>query len=157
MRSGEAGASGILVRMRALSPAFLAFLAACASAPPTNAPSAASNPPHFEDAVSSADAGAAPVADPEPEPEPHRPRPPVEVINLCHDVALLAYGEPPNFKTESLGRFLGDASGSAARERDGTLPVTLVDDKGNALAKVLVSRRMKKLEIGRSCRTLYAH
>jgi hypothetical protein len=78
-------------------------------------------------------------------------------VNLCHDVALLAYGEPPNFKTESLGRFMSEASGSAPRERDGTLTVTLVDDKGNVLAKVTVTRHMKKLEIGRSCRTLYAH
>jgi len=132
----------------------LAFVASCASAPP-----AATTPtPPASSSAAATDAGAspAPSASAEPE-EPHRPRPPIDVTNLCHDVALLAYGEPPNFKTESLGRFMGDATGTAARERDGTLAVTLVDDKGNVLAKVSITRHMKKLEIGRSCRTLYAH
>ena len=98
-----------------------------------------------------------PAPTPTPTPTPLRELPPVEVQNLCQEVAVLAYGEPPNLKPESLDRFVGGGNGSAARGRDGTLPVTLVDDKGNALSKVHVSRRMKKLEIGRSCRTLYAH
>jgi hypothetical protein len=138
--------------MRAISLLGLAVVTSCASAPPT-----ATAPPVASEAPVVADAGPAPVATQEPEAEPKRQRPPVEVVNLCHDVALLAYGEPPNFKTESLGRFMADATGTAPRERDGTLAVTLVDDKGNALAKVSVSRHMKKLEIGRSCRTLFAH
>jgi hypothetical protein len=140
--------------LASLAPSGLVLATSCASAPP-----AAPTPPPAAtvDAPLAVDAGAAAVATAEPEAEPHRPRPPIEVSNLCHDVALLAYGEPPNFKAESLGRFMGDANGTAARERDGTLAVTLVDDKGNVLAKVNVTRHMKKLEIGRSCRTLYAH
>ena len=61
-------------------------------------------------------------------------------------------------KEDALGHFVGDGGeGRVPRERDGTLPVALVDDKGAVLATVTVSRRMSKLEIGRSCRTLYAH
>ena len=129
----------------------LALCLSCGSAPPPPAPAPA---PTASASAPVASASAAPTADPEPE---KRQLPPVEVINQCHDVALLAYGEPPDVKPESLGRFMADATGAAARERDGTLPVALVDDKGNVLSKVTISRRMKKLEIGRSCRTLYAH
>jgi hypothetical protein len=94
----------------------------------------------------------------EPEPPPKRPPPPVAIVNQCHDVAALAYGEPPNMHPASIARFDGDGGeGTALRERDGTLAVTLVDDKGNPLAVVHVSRHMKRVEIGRSCRTLHAH
>ncbi len=137
--------------------ALLTLAPLVASCGPPPAPPLAPDPPGVRaGAEASGDAGDAPPAEPA-EAEPHRPRPPIEVVNLCHDVALLAYGEPPNFKADSLGRFLGDAGGTVARERDGNLAVTLVDDKGSVLAKVFVTRRMKKLEVGRSCRTLYAH
>jgi hypothetical protein len=127
----------------------LLFLAACGSTPPPPP-----QPPP-EPAPSAATPATA-SAEPEPEPPPSRPLPDVNIINLCHDVALLAYGTPPNMK--DLGRFTGDGGeGKAPRERDGNLAVALVDDKGTVLATVLVTRRMKKLEIGRSCRTLYAH
>jgi hypothetical protein len=82
----------------------------------------------------------------------------VHIVNQCHEVAILAYGDPPNMKPGDLGRLVGDGGeGRAPRERDGTLPVALVTEKGEVLAQVRVSRRMKRLEIGRSCRTLYAH
>jgi hypothetical protein len=133
--------------MRAL---ILLCVVACGSAP---AP-----PPQPPEQPAAPPAPAAPSASPEPEPEPppSRPLPAVEILNLCHDVAILAYGDPPNMKDP--GRFIGDGGeGKAPRERDGTLPVALVDNKGTVLATVVVTRRMKKLEIGRSCRTLYAH
>jgi hypothetical protein len=148
--------------MRALSLGLvglgLSILASCGPSVPPPAPQPPTSTPPAVD--SAADAGAAAAAAAEPEPadtEPKRQRPPVEIVNLCHDVAILAYGAPPNFKAESLGRFMSEATGSAPRERDGTLAVTLVDEKGAVLSQVTVSRRMKKLEIGRSCRTLYAH
>jgi hypothetical protein len=130
----------------------LVLLAACGASPPpaqklpeTATPVSSAAPPATGASTSAA-----------PEPPPQRALPDVDVINLCHDVALLAYGEPPNMK--DLGRFIGDGGeGKAPRERDGTLAVALVDDKGTTLANVVVTRRMKKLEIGRSCRTLYAH
>lgn len=145
--------------MRALSFAGLlglglSIVAACGPSVPPPAPPTVTPPAVTESAT---DAGAVTAADPEPDTEPKRQRPPVEIINLCKEVAILAYGAPPNFKADNLGRFLGEASGSAPRERDGTLAVTLVDEKGAVLSQVTVSRRMKKLEIGRSCRTLYAH
>jgi hypothetical protein len=129
-----------------------ALLAGCASSPPSPPPAPSTPPPP------AAPSTAASAAQPDPEPEPKKQLPNVQIVNLCKDVAVLAYGEPPNMKPDALGRFAGDGNeGSVPRERDGTLAVTLVDDQGNALSKVTVSRRMKKLEIGRSCRTLYAH
>jgi hypothetical protein len=90
--------------------------------------------------------------------EPKKALPPLAVTNQCHDVALLAYGDPPNMKPDALGRFMGDgAEGAVPRVNDGPLTVTLVDDKGTSFAVVHVTRHMRKLEIGRSCRTLYAH
>jgi hypothetical protein len=129
----------------------LALATACGGTPPP-APAASPPPP-------SANAPPAETAAPaQPEPPPSRPLPDVQILNLCHDVALLAYGTPPNMKEDALGRFPGDGGeGKAPRERDGTLQVTLVDAKGSVLAEVQVTRRMKKVEIGRSCRTLYAH
>jgi hypothetical protein len=138
----------MIAPMRALTFFFLA--AACGSTPPPPPQPPDTTPPAPPASVASAPASA------EPEPPPSRPLPDVDILNQCHDVAYLAYGEPPNMK--DLGRFVGDGGeGRAPRERDGTLAVSLVDDKGQVFAKVVVTRRMKKLEIGRSCRTLYAH
>jgi hypothetical protein len=135
--------------MIAVMRALLVLLAAAAFACGSSPPPAPANPPPAPSQTS---------APAEPEPPPSRPLPSVEIKNLCHTVAILAYGSPPNMKEDSLARFIGDGGeGRAPRERDGSLPVTLVDEKGTVLASVTVSRRMTKLEIGRSCRTLYAH
>jgi hypothetical protein len=43
------------------------------------------------------------------------------------------------------------------RRADGSQTVFLLDDQGEPIAKVSVTRHMKTVAVGRSCRTMDAH
>jgi hypothetical protein len=141
------------VSWRALALWFLAMTAAetgcgCGSSPP---PAPAAPPP-------SRPATATEIA-PDPEPEepaqPSRPRPPIDIKNDCGDVVGLFYGDPP--KDGPTVRVAAGGTEKGPRNPDGSLVIWIVDEKGFGLANVHVTKRMKRVEIGRSCRTLYAH
>ena len=83
-----------------------------------------------------------------------RERPPIDIKNECGDVVGLSFGAEAHNATMRLG--VG-GSDKIARDPDGGLSVWLVDEKGFGLAHVAVTKRMKQVEVGRSCRTLYAH
>lgn len=119
--------------------------AACAS--PPNAP-----PPVVAATIEPAQ------TDPEPAPGPGRtkaPRP-LEIRNDCHEPVIVLYGNVLGASSPH-AVIPGETSSNATRDPDGTLTVWIVDDKDAGLATVQVSRRMRKVEIGKSCRTLYAH
>ncbi len=131
----------------------LAFvLAACGNRPESQAPAAspASGAPPAESAAS-----AAPVASAEPA-EPPKKRKPFELTNACTDVATVVLGEDP--KAADAGKRTVAPSGTIELPRDaeGNQTVHLLDANGEPLVKVHVTRGMKRVEIGRSCRTLDA-
>lgn len=133
----------------------LAFvLAACGNSPESQTPSSASASPAASAAPPTA-ASATTTASAEPA-EPPKKRKPFELYNACSDVATIVLGEDP--KAADAGKRTVAPSGSLElpRDNDGNQTVHLLDAKGEPLVKVHVTRGMKRVEIGRSCRTLDA-
>lgn len=126
-------------------------LACGGGAPPPKAPETAA-PPSPEPAPSGAPA---PSASEEPA-APKKKHRPYEITNNCADVVTLVLGDEP--KTAPRGRLTLAASSTieGPRGEDGTETLWLVDDKGEPLINVHVTRPIKKVTIGRSCRTMDA-
>jgi len=89
--------------------------------------------------------------------EHHRQRKPFPIHSSCSDVVTIVFGEDP--KAQGAGRRTVAPSSAidGPRDADGKQTVWLLDDKGEPTVKVHITRGMKQLEIGRSCRTLDAH
>ncbi len=128
---------------------FVTVALGCASAPPKPLPP--SPPPAFAPAEPLGselpDAGAA---------APAKPPRPLEIRSECHEPVSVFYGKTPG-GPGTRAVIEGEATVSATRDADGTLTVWITDEKGDGLASVQVSRRMRRVDIGGSCRTLYAH
>jgi hypothetical protein len=97
----------------------------------------------------------APAAAPEPAPEPKK-RKPFEVYSACAEAVSVVFAEDP--KSAGAGKRAIAPSGTieGPRNADGNQTVWLLDAKDEPLVKVNVTRGMKRVEIGRSCRTLDA-
>jgi hypothetical protein len=120
---------------------------------PAGPAAAMSVPPAASAAPSSAPPSS---AAPEPAPEPGHRKKPFEIYNSCPDVVTVVFGEDPK-KFGAGSRTVAASSGiEGPREADGTQWVWLLDGKGEPLIKVHVTKGMKKVEVGRSCRTLDA-
>jgi hypothetical protein len=100
-------------------------------------------PPHAEEASTDGD---------------RRPpvTPNVEIHNACTEAVPIYFGEQPNGTTGDFVTLRGDGTSHVPRREHGELTVWIVDDKGFGLAHVKVTRRMKRVEIGPSCRTVHA-
>jgi predicted small lipoprotein YifL len=133
----------------ALLVALATTLAACGDKEPAKSPEAPPmDPPSTE---------ATPVAEepPAPAPEPKR-RKPFEVHSSCDDVVTVVFAEDPKAPNAG-GRTIAPGSSiEGPRDNDGNQTVWLLDEKGEPLIKVNVTRGMKRVEIGKSCRTLDA-
>jgi hypothetical protein len=132
----------------------LALLTGCASTEP--APAAAP-------AKASPDSSAQPSPSTEPakpeastEGEPARPRRPLQIANACGDVVTVVFGADPKAASAGGRTIAPGASIEGPRDKDGSQIVWLLDNAGAPLIKVHVSRGNKRVEIGRSCRTLDA-
>jgi hypothetical protein len=80
----------------------------------------------------------------------------VEVKNLCETGVRVYIGETPNGVTGDHLVLRGGGTSHFPRRDDGTFTLWLEDEKGFGLAKVHVTKRMSKIEIGLSCKTLHA-
>lgn len=98
----------------------------------------------------------------EPAPEPTIPavppkRRPLEVHSSCADVVMVAFAADPKAPNASKRTIAPNSEiVDAPRNDDNTQTVWLLDANGEPLVKVNVTRAMKRVEIGRSCRTLDA-
>jgi hypothetical protein len=129
----------------------LLFIAACGPKEPLVTPSPSSTVP-------SAPSAAAPPASAsaEPAPEPKK-RKPFEVYNGCTDVVTIVFAEDPNAATAGKRTIAPSATIEGPRNDDGNQTVWLLDANSEPLVKVRVTRGMKRVEVGRSCRTLDSH
>ena len=91
----------------------------------------------------------------EPPPEPKR-RKPFEVYSSCADVVTVVFSEDPKAPNAGKRTIAPSSSIEGPRNPDGNQTVWLLDTNGEPLVKVNVTRGMKRVEIGRSCRTLDA-
>jgi hypothetical protein len=101
----------------------------------------------------------APVGDAlaaEKPPEPLKQRKPFDLYNACTEVVTVVLGDDP--KAEGAGRrtVAPTSSIDLPRDPEGNQRLWLLDGKGEPLFDVRVSRGMKRVEIGRSCRTMDA-
>jgi hypothetical protein len=88
--------------------------------------------------------------------EPAKPRKPFEIYNGCADVVTVAFGEESKGPDAGKRTIAPRSAIEAPRDAQGNQTVSLLDASGEALIKVNVTRGMKRVEIGRSCRTLDA-
>ena len=95
------------------------------------------------------------VETPPPE-EPPAHRKPFPVRNTCGEVVTLVFAEDPKAAGALTKTVAPSSEIEGLREPDGTVWVWLLDTKGEPIIKVHVTRGMKKVEVGRSCRTLDA-
>lgn len=104
------------------------------------------------------DAGAAAPPDaPPPAAEPaKKPRKPFEIHNACTDVVTVVFGENPTAASAYQRKLAPSTTGDGPRDDEGNQTVWLLDGNGEPLVKVRVTRGMKRVEVGRSCRTLDA-
>ena len=141
--------------------ASLALVAACGNSSPEPATPSLSDPAHAADPVAPGSAApAAPAASADPaaagaDPA-HRPRKPFPIHSSCTEVVTIAFGEDPKAATSGKRTVAPSASIDGPRDSGGKQTVWLLDEKGEPLVKVNITRGMKQLEIGRSCRTLDA-
>ena len=134
--------------MRLVLACSLLFAVACGSKePPAAAPA---------EATSAAAPSASSSAAPAPEVSSLAKRP-LEVFNGCAAVVTVVFGEDPKSPTASKRQIAQSATiTDAPRNNDGTQTVFLLDQSGTPLVKASVSKHMKRVEIGRSCRTIDA-
>lgn len=130
-------------------------LAACGGAP-RDASSVArppSPPPSEPDRDGDRDASA-PDAPAEPSAAQKRP---LVAESLCAEVVTLAIGDDSSAAGERDRRTLvRGGTVDLPRKPDGSQRVWLVGEGGEGLIKVDVTRAMKRIEVGRSCRTMDA-
>jgi hypothetical protein len=134
---------------------FVASVSACGGAPEPKTPSLS------DPAGAGVDAAGAPPVDPAVanagiENAPHRQRKPFPIHSSCSDVVTIAFGEDPKAADSGHRTIAPNSEIDGPRDADGNQTVWLLDDKGEPIVKVHVTRGMKQLEIGRSCRTLDA-
>lgn len=105
------------------------------------------------------DAGAPSAPDPDvvgENPAQPRPKKPFPIHSSCPDVVTVVFGDDPKAVGANRRTVTGNSEVQAPRDAEGKAVVNLLDDKGEAIAKVHVTRGMKGVEVGRSCRTLDA-
>jgi hypothetical protein len=119
------------------------------------APAAAPSPGATATAEAAA-TSAEPTTQPEPAPEPAKPRKPFEIYSACAEVVTVVFAEDPKAANAGKRTIAPSASIEGPRNPDGNQTVWLLDPSGEPLIKVNVTRGMKRVEIGRSCRTLDA-
>lgn len=81
----------------------------------------------------------------------------IEIHSDCTDSVPLFLGDKPKFGSGTKTSISANTTTSFPRDSDGTLTIWIIDDQENGLASVHVTKRMKKVSIGRSCRTLDAN
>ncbi len=124
--------------------------AACGSSEPA--------PAHPTTEPPSATALAAPAASSAVPAEAEAPkkRRPLEITSACSDVVTVLFAEDPKAPNAGRRTIAPSASIEGPRDAEGNQTVWLLDPAGEPLVKVHVTRGMKRVEIGRSCRTIDA-
>ncbi len=127
----------------------IAFLAACGGNEPPKTPAP-------EPSATVAEKPPTELTDPENPPAPPKKQRPLEIHNACQNVVTVVFGEDPNAKDAGRRTIAAGSSIDGPRDGDGKVTVHLLDEKATPIVKVHVTRGMKKVEIGASCRTLDA-
>jgi hypothetical protein len=134
--------------MRWIAP-LAALTLSCGQPAATPAPSSSSSASASTSTPTSTSA-----ATPDPEPSPSAKKP-LAVNSQCANVVQVVFGDDP--KGPAKRSIAQSGTIDAPRRPDGTQVVWLLDDQGEGIVKVTVTRHMKRVDIGRSCSTMDAH
>jgi len=146
-----------------LASALLVLICACGNHSEPATPSLSDPAKASVDPASSSSPGAMPRASADPEgasggDEHHRrQRKPFPIHSSCTEVVTIVFGEDPKAPAAGRRTVAPNSAIDGPRDVDGKQTVWLLDDKGEPTVNVHITRGMKQLEIGRSCRTLDAH
>lgn len=91
------------------------------------------------------------------DPAPPKKRKPFEIHSSCGDIVTVVFAEDPKAADAGRRTIAPSSAIEGPRDSNGNQTVWLLDDKGAPLVRVHVTRGMKSVEVGRSCRTLDAH
>lgn len=133
-------------------------LAACGgSSPPpaTTAPPVAAESPTATGDTPAEKETAAGIAAAPPEPTAAQRRP-LDIASECPEIVTVAYADDPKDPKAGKRTLAQGTTEAAPRRGDGTQTVWLLDKDGEGLVKVSVTRGMRHVVVGRSCRTLDA-
>ncbi|CAN5924261.1 hypothetical protein BH11MYX4_BH11MYX4_50290 [soil metagenome] len=85
-----------------------------------------------------------------------RSRKPFEIHSSCPGIVTVVFGDDP--KAEKAGRrtLAPNSAIDGPRDADGKQTVTVLNEKGDPIGTVHITKGMKRLEIGRSCQTVNA-
>lgn len=82
---------------------------------------------------------------------------PLEITSQCEHGVAFFVGDDPKAGPATAKRAVDPMQVlPVERRRDGSQTVWLLDEKSEPLVKVSITRGMKKIEVGKSCRTLDA-
>lgn len=130
-----------------------AALSACASpappAPATPTPAASEGAP--------AAAASAPPSAPAPEGPTAAQQRPLDLASFCPHALRLYYGEQPGDGKGTNVTINTSETLPVPRNPDGTVVIWVVDDQGQGLASVHVTRRMKHVSINADCSRIDAN
>ena len=141
-----------------LAPAFVMSLLAAVACGNKSEPAtpSLSDPAHAADLTSPAGSSALPAASADPEgageEKHHRAAQAVPDPQPCTRVVTIVFGEDPKATGAGRRTIAPDSTIDGPRDAEGKQTVWLLDEKGEPLVKVHITRGMKQLEIGRSCR-----
>jgi hypothetical protein len=94
---------------------------------------------------------------PQQPPAPEGPkRKPFEIYSNCGEVVTVVFGADPKAPNAGKRTIAPSAGIDGPRDNDGGQTVWLLDASNEPLVKVQVTRGMKRVEVGKSCRTLDA-
>jgi hypothetical protein len=106
-----------------------------------------------EDAGAPAPAESAPPA---AEPAPARKPRPLVIHSTCMDVVTVVFSDDPKAAGVGKRTIAPSSSIEGPRDKNGNQTVWLLDASGEPIVNVHVTNGMKRVEVGRSCRTLDA-
>ena len=139
------------MKPRAIFPFFVLVLVGCGNKPDAQTPPS-TTPPETKSSSATAPPTAEPTAEP---PKPHKK--PLEAYNSCVDVVTIVIGPDPKAADAGKRTIAPSSSIDLPRDPEGNQTIWLLDSKGEPLpVKVRVTLGMKRVEVGRSCKTLDA-
>lgn len=132
------------------------FLAACGGKEPATPLTPDPTTPSTTGGTTPDPAASADAEDRGESPAGPRKRKPFDIHSACGDIVTVVFAEDPKASGAGRRTIAPSSSIDAPRDDKGNQTVWLLDDKGEPLVKVHVTRGMKHVEVGRSCRTLDA-
>jgi hypothetical protein len=133
------------------------LLLACGNGPDASTPAGVTADPKPVASAAPPSSSAAPDPDVVGDnPAKPRQRKPFEIHSSCSSVVTVVFGDDPKAPNAGKRTVAPNSAIDGPRDADGKQTVTVLDEKGNPIGTVHITKGMKRLEVGRSCQTVNA-